>query len=255
MSKPSILLITGSFALPEFYDSIVDPVAAKGYEIKALHLPSVGLKTGPREGVPPTMYDDAAFIAQEAKRLADDGKDVILIAHSYGGVPMTESTKGLGKIERQKEGKTGGIVKLAYITVLLPPVGVSGGSLLADVENKVGMEVDDKGWLYHPDIPRSASLTFSDLPKEEGETWQRRFSRHSAISFAGELTHAGYKDIPVSYLLCEDDLVIPLKNQRDGIELVVKESGKKVDVTSIKAGHCPMASQPQKVVDWILNLA
>jgi len=108
--------------------------------------------------------------------------------------------------------------------------------------------------LIQSDIPRSASLTFLGLPREEGEIWQRRFTRHSAIGFAGELTHAGYKNIPVSYLLCEDDLVIPFKNQRDGVELVVKESEKKVGVMPIKAGHFPMVSQPQKVVDWILNL-
>ena len=75
MSNPSILLIPNSFALPEFYNPVVDAVAAKGYEIRALHLPSVGLKTGQgREGAPPTMYDDAAFIAKEAERFADEAK-------------------------------------------------------------------------------------------------------------------------------------------------------------------------------------
>jgi hypothetical protein len=144
MSKLSILIVPGSFCIPELYDSVVDPVKEKGLEIKALHLPSSGLKTGPREGAPPTMYDDAAFIAKETAKLADEGKDVILIAHSYGGVPMTESVKGLRKEERQKEGKEGGIVRLAYLTVLLPPVGTPAGEILMHVpaENKLEMRVD-----------------------------------------------------------------------------------------------------------------
>jgi pimeloyl-ACP methyl ester carboxylesterase len=78
---------------------------------------------------------------------------------------------------------------------------------------------------------------------------------HSAISFGGALTYAGYKDIPVSYLFCEDDLTIPAKNQLEGIALIEKESGKKVVVTSIKTGHGPHASAPQKVIDWILDVA
>ena len=144
MSKPSILLIPGSFALPEFYDNVIDAVAAKGYEIRGLHLPSVGLKTGPREGAPPTMYDDAAFIASEAEKLADEGKDVIIFAHSYGGVPATESTKRVGKEERQKRGKKGGIVNLAFMTCLVPAVGGSAASILADVpkEQQVEPKID-----------------------------------------------------------------------------------------------------------------
>ena len=274
MSKPSILLIPGSFALPEFYDPVLNAVAAKGYEIRALHLPSVGLKTGPREGSPPTMYDDAAFIAKEAETLADEGKDVVLVAHSYGGVPVTESTKGLGKEERQKQGKKGGIVSLAYMTCLVPAVGMTAMGVLADVpeaqRNNLPIDVrpasivlqilpltlsQEKGWMYHSSISESAALTFSDLPKEEGEDWAKKFVQHSAISFAGELRHGGYRDIPVSYLFCEEDLVIPPDNQRAGIDLIEKESGKKVDVTSIRAGHAPPVSEPQKVVDWILDVA
>lgn len=135
----------GSFAVPEFYDPVVDAVVARGYEIRALHLPTVGLKTGEgREGAPLTMNDDAAFIAKEVERLADEGKDVVLIGHSYGGVSMTQSSKGLEIKERKKRGKTGGIVSLAYITSVVPAVGTSAMDVLADVpaENKLDLKTD-----------------------------------------------------------------------------------------------------------------
>ncbi|KAH0848250.1 hypothetical protein AYO21_05376 [Fonsecaea monophora] len=258
MSKPSILLVPGSFALPEFYDTVINPIAAKGYEIKGLHKPSVGIASGkPREGAPPTMYDDASFIAKEVEKLADQGKDVILVSHSYGGVPVTESTKGLSKEERQKQGKKGGIVNLAYMTALVPAIGQTAKDVLGDVpkEQQLDLKVDENGWMYHDPAEASAAIVFSDLPLEEGAAWIRKFPRHSALSFVGELTHAGYKDIPVSYLLCEKDLCIPANVQREGIDRIEKESGRKVDVTSIKADHCPMAGQPEVVVDWILSVA
>ena len=237
MSKPSILLIPGSFGLPEFYDPIVDAVAAQGYLIRALHPPSVGTKAGHGNDQltePPSMYDDAALIAGEAEKLAGEGKDVILVAHSYGGTPTTESTKGLGKEERQKQGKKGGIVNIAYMTALVPAVGVSAAGVLADVpkEQQLDLKIDvrsiylillrgspltarqGKGWMYHDPISRSAEICFSDISQERGEAWMRKFPKHSAVSFTNELTHAGYEDIPVSYLLCEEDLCIPLKTSR-----------------------------------------
>jgi hypothetical protein len=39
MPKPSILFDPGSFALPEFYENILTPVAARCYEIQGLHFP------------------------------------------------------------------------------------------------------------------------------------------------------------------------------------------------------------------------
>jgi len=257
MSKPYILIIPGSFSLAEFYDSIVNPLAAKGYEIKAISLPTVGLKTGPKEEPLPTMYDDAAFIAKEVTRLADEGKHVILIPHSYGGVPTTESMKGLSVEERQKQGKKGGIIRIAYMTCLVPALGKSASEVLESISNEdqIQMRVDENGWMFQDNISQSAALCFSDIPQEEGELWAEKFGCHSSASFANELTYAGYKDVPVSYLLCEDDLVVPAKNQREEIALIEKESGNMVDVTSIKAGHCPNVSMPETVINWIALLA
>ena len=83
----------------------------------------------------------------------------------------------------------------------------------------------------------------------------KKFPRHSAVCFGSELTYAGYKDIPASWLLCEEDLCIPAENQREAIELIEKVSGRKVDVTSIQTGHIPPVSAPEKVIDWILDVA
>ncbi|OTA60424.1 alpha/beta-hydrolase [Hypoxylon sp. EC38] len=258
MPKPSIVLVPGSFSLPEFYDNILNAVKAKGYEIEGLHYPSVGLKTGPRTGELPSMYDDAAFISKEVAKLADEGKDVVLIGHSYGGVPATQSTEGVTKAERQKQGKKGGIVRLAYMTALVPAIGQSAGGILEKLpaESRIQFAVDDKGWLYISDIPAAGLVTISDLSdKAEREAWVEKFQVHSPVSFSNELTHAGYKDVPVSYLFCEEDRCVTPQIQKDAIDIIEKESGRKVDVTSIKTGHCPSITAPEKVVDWIVHVA
>lgn len=109
--------------------------------------------------------------------------------------------------------------------------------------------------MYHTPGPALAAICFSDLPPAEGLAWASKFSQHSAVSFTNELTYAGYKDVPVSYLLCEDDLCVPAGVQKKGIEIVERECGKKVEVTGIRAGHCPTVSQPEKTIEWILKVA
>lgn len=126
MSKPYFLLVTGSFAPAHFYNDLVEQVKAWGYDIKAIHLATVGLGPGQGRDTPPaTMYDDAALIAKEAEALADAGREVIVVGHSYGGMPATESIKGLSVSERQKAGKKGGIVRLAYKTAAVTTPGHS----------------------------------------------------------------------------------------------------------------------------------
>ena len=62
-------------------------VSVWGYNIRALHIPCIALATGARPGEPLTMYDDAAFIADQVTCLEDAACDVLLGTHSYGGMP------------------------------------------------------------------------------------------------------------------------------------------------------------------------
>lgn len=59
----------------------------------------------------------------------------------------------------------------------------------------------------------------------------------------------------MSYLLCLDDLTIPVEIQKSGIDMIERESGKKVAVTSIKADHVAPLSHIDEVARWIVQLA
>ena len=98
-------------------------------------------------------------------------------------------------------------------------------------------------------------MVFSDMPEKEGLLWAAKMAHHSAVTFTDPLTYAGFKDVPVSYLLCLNDLTIPAEFQRAGIDMMERETGKKAAVTSIEAGHFPAVSHTDEVVDWILGLA
>lgn len=101
----------------------------------------------------------------------------------------------------------------------------------------------------------TAAICFSSISLEEGTTWVKKFPKHSAISFMNPLTYAGYKHVSCSYLLCEQDLCIPANVQKAGIDMIERESGRKVDVTSIAADHVPNLTSPKATIDWIVGLA
>lgn len=283
MSKPSFLFVPGSYCLPSLYQSIFDGVSQAGYDINGIHLPSVGLSSGNgRDGPGPSMYEDADAIAREAERLADKGIDLIIVGHSYAGVPMSQAPKGLSKNERQAQGRPGGVVHLGYMTALIPPIGQSAADVLSVLpeSKRFPMDLDvsislqskscfsshrgsssdtisqENGWMYPTDPAMVAQRCMQDLPPAEGEAVVKRFAKHSARSFGDKLTHAAYADIPVSYLITENDLAGPPEIiQRPQIDMINRLNSRKVHVTSVYAGHMMNLSAEKETVDWIVSLA
>lgn len=79
-------------------------------------------------------------------------------------------------------------------------------------------------------------------------------SEQSTPSFATKLTYGGYKVVPVSYLFCENDVVIPPELQQSIIAMIEEESGKKVDVHKVKSDHAPWISHQDPVIKVIQEI-
>jgi hypothetical protein len=97
----------------------------------------------------------------------------------------------------------------------------------------------------------AAKITFSDLPLEKGIELAKEMPWHSTISFANELTYPGYKYVPSSWVFCEEDLVLPPIFQQQCIDLIEKESGKRIHVERLNAAHCPEHSKPTEEAEAI----
>lgn len=106
-----------------------------------------------------------------------------------------------------------------------------------------------------PDVNRTREIVASSMKREDAEPWFVNWPRHSAVSFTNELTHPGYKDVPVSYLLCEADRCLSQDVQRKGVEVVERASGRKVDLTTANVDHALNISAPQVLADWIVKMA
>lgn len=102
----------------------------------------------------------------------------------------------------------------------------------------------------------AASVLLQHVTPEEGAAIVKGWAKHSAPSFSNPLTYAGYKDIPASYLICEEDLAGPPEIiQIPRIDMIEQVGGRKVDVASLKTGHMANVTAVTETVEWILNVA
>lgn len=116
-SLPAVVFVPGAWHASGF-QKVIDILSSHGYESIGLHLPSVG-------GVPVVkdMEPDKAMIRSTVTKLVEDGKDVVVVSHSYGGAPTNSSLEGLSKTERTKAGKSGGVIKSCMISAFLIDAG------------------------------------------------------------------------------------------------------------------------------------
>ena len=104
-------------------------------------------------------------------------------------------------------------------------------------------------------IELCAQGTFPDLELDKAVELVKLMPKHSALSFAGQLTYPAYKYIPVSYITTAGDFIISPEKQQNFIQRIKTESGKEVDVHTMTSGHCPNATQPDELAQIIVRIA
>ncbi|CEI61597.1 hypothetical protein FVEN_g9320 [Fusarium venenatum] len=250
MSNPTLVIVPGSFAPTKMYDGFVENLKSHDIKTVVISTPSVGRKEGRS---PATMSDDAQEISNVVSKLLDEGEQVVLMTHSYGGIPGTESLKTISRRAREAEGKKGGVEKIVYLTSVVLQPGTSNfeafGGTLPD-----SLTVEDD--YMSLDVEANSSLTFSDLPAEQALELAKQMEDHSTPSFKEKLTYPGYNDVEVHYVVCEQDKVIPPQFQRLMIEGVKASTGRDVTVYTLESGHVPVTSQPEntsKIIEKVIK--
>ena len=92
------------------------------------------------------------------------------------------------------------------------------------------------------------------MPFEQARQIVQSMGHHSNLSFESKVTHSGWKDVAVSWILTEMDFIVPVDVQKGYIELIEKEGNKKVDVHVLKAGHAPNASVPGELAEVLVKI-
>jgi len=119
MSKPTFVCVHGAWHTPSCWDKVKALLNAAGYECICPSLPTTN-------SIPPKhdFTEDVAMIRSYVESLVNAGEDVILVTHSYSGVPGGQALEGLDKESCEKRGLRGGVVRLVYITSFIVPEGL-----------------------------------------------------------------------------------------------------------------------------------
>jgi pimeloyl-ACP methyl ester carboxylesterase len=80
------------------------------------------------------LADDADFFHDKIEDLVSAGKDVVVVAHSYGGMVATDAAQGLSTAARADQGLAGGVSRIVYLASIVAEVGETAGELTANLK-------------------------------------------------------------------------------------------------------------------------
>jgi pimeloyl-ACP methyl ester carboxylesterase len=133
--KPTILLIHGALHDPSIWDLVSPKLEALKYAVT-----TVQLRTSNPSAPNLTPYDDVAAIHEIMFPLFNEGKEVVVIAHSYGACPGLASIEGNSIAERREKGSKGGVKSVMFISSVLIS---ERGKSCADTHYDVGSDWAD----------------------------------------------------------------------------------------------------------------
>ena len=110
MANPTIIIVPAACQTPAHYQPLASALQAANFTVAVIPLPSVGASPGLK-----SFDEDVAAVHKVVSSLVDDGDEVVVLMHSYGGLPGSAAMKGLGAKERAKDGKKGGVKRLVYV--------------------------------------------------------------------------------------------------------------------------------------------
>jgi hypothetical protein len=130
VSDIAIVFVLGSWHLPIFFDEVRNRLTTLGYNSVAVPHPSMGALAGVKD-----LTDDIATLRATIEECSSEGKRVVLVVHSYGGLVASGAAEGMGLKERKVEDKKGGIIMILYFAAFIIPKGSTmldalGGKLL-----------------------------------------------------------------------------------------------------------------------------
>ncbi|KAE8374946.1 Alpha/beta hydrolase fold-1 [Aspergillus bertholletiae] len=252
-THPAIVLIHGAWHTPALYAEFTSTLKSQGHEVHVPRLPSMNGARPPNAD----LNTDTGFIRSYVESLADAGREVVVLMHSYGGQVGTNALVGLGAETRKQQGQTGGVVRLIYIAAFAVTENNSMISIVRSfgheeliplafdfAEDNSVVSRDPKTLIIGPGRPDDATDAYiAAMPRWNGKAMYQDVQR------------CAWREIPISYIFATADMTVPLDYQKSFVEKM-RDEGRQVDTFELETGHCPTFTKFQevaKIVDGIVR--
>lgn len=253
--NPSLVFVPGAWHCAETWTKLTSILETQHkFKCVAVSLPST--KSDPAA----TLLDDIEATRSAITEETGQGNDVVVVVHSYGGIPGQSAVKGLAKAKSESPDlhssgriqKSGHVIGLVIIASGFP---VSGKSFL---DGFGGQPPPSQNFNYDTGfaeiIVDARELFYHDLPEQEGHEWVKKLTKQSlkTLTEGGEHTYAGWMDVPVWYLATTEDKAFPFEAQKMFVRMT-RDAGGDITLREIQSSHSPMLSRPDETADIIVD--
>jgi len=228
--KPTVVLVHGAFADASGWNDVATQLINAGFPVIAPANPLRGVAA------------DSAYLASV---LATIGGPVVLAAHSYGGIVITNAAAGNSAVKG-----------LVYVAAFTPD---EGETLVGLQTRYPGSQLDESALDFRPygeghvdgyikkEVFRDV---FAGDVRRATTDLMWATQRPADLQTLGEPSGAAaWKTIPSWYLVARNDRVIPAAAQR----FMARRAG--AQIREVNASHVAMISQPDATVDLIKRAA
>jgi pimeloyl-ACP methyl ester carboxylesterase len=250
--KPTLLFIPGAWHKPQCYDKIIN-LLQNEHSFKCISITLSSTSDNPEA----TFRDDIDVARNVILSETTAGRDVIVIAHSYGGMVGNSCIKGLTRPDPNTNHSTspkGYVIALVLIASGFTITGLAFMDPLFGIPPPFWRVNKETGFAELTTDNRK--LFYHDLPREEGEYWVSQLTTQSlkALFEGGEHAYAGWKDVPTWYIGTVEDKGLPVVIQRIQVG-AARGQGGVVHHMELPTSHSPFLSMPAEVVASILQAA
>ncbi|QYS93741.1 Prolyl aminopeptidase [Trichoderma simmonsii] len=246
-SKPHIFVIPGAYHPGSAFNLFIQSLEAAGFSAETTTNRSAG-----NAGI--TVQDDIEHVQSLLIPQIDEGKDIVVVAHSYGGVVGSGVIAGLDKRGREARGLKGGIIGIICIAALMTApeksiLEMRGGGAWSPWVDTSKLESEGVTYtrnqietFYHDVSPELAKTMIASLTSQSGLSVQ---SKPDAIGWLD-----GVYDGRRAYIRCLQDGALPLAAQ-DGL---LAQSGVEWIIRSLEASHSPYLSMPDELTSVVAEI-
>jgi pimeloyl-ACP methyl ester carboxylesterase len=218
---PTVVLVHGAWNGTWAWDEVRRYLDLAQIPSATVALPSVGEDTGKPAG----LADDVAAVSAVLDELSGP---VVLVGHSYSGLPVTEAAAVREDVSH-----------VVYVSAFAIPVGASLLDAVGGQPPEWWIFTEDRESIM-PDNP--GAVLYTECAPAVANGAIARLRPHSALSVREPLRAAAYGEQPATYVICERDAALPPDVQREIAGLA------QAATVSLDTGHSPMASRPAELV-------
>jgi pimeloyl-ACP methyl ester carboxylesterase len=212
---PTLVLVHGAWHTPWCWQPLVAELP--DVDVVTVALPSSGTD-------PQSLGDLTADADAVRSALAEVEGPVVLVGHSYGGMVVTEAaTAELG------------VAHLVYLCAFQLD---AGESLLSSVGGEVPPW--QEAHPTHLRVTTPEAVFYNGVSPELTEQAVSHLQLQSTSSVTQPLSRAAWRELPSTYVVCEQDQAIPVFAQ----EAMSAHAG---TVLRLDAGHSPFLSRPAEL--------